>query len=340
MLNSIAIKNFRNLEDLQIESVEKINLITGKNNTGKTAFLEAVALYESKGDIFFIDKLQQNRGVVKQPMRPEFYFSLFTNQEVEQNKIRIGPLNSSLFGSKAFQDNSLLIEITDLQVVPINLSIKYKNLVAEQHLLYSDSNQHNYYNRKKKTYDLELVGSTNIVQKQLGELWDNITLTDKELYVIQALKIIEKNTEKIAFVGRNNGSLSRYPIIKIKNSKTTIPLKSMGDGINRILNIILALVNVENGTLLIDELENGLHYSSQKKLWEVIFFLSYKLNIQVFATTHSYDCIRSFEETVNENKNDITANLIRLDNKNGKIVQVGFDADDLKVATENNIEIR
>jgi AAA15 family ATPase/GTPase len=69
----------------------------------------------------------------------------------------------------------------------------------------------------------------------------------------------------------------------------------MGDGMNRILTIILALVNSDNGCLLIDEFENGLHYTVQENLWRIIFHLSKELNIQVFATTHSEDCIKGFQ---------------------------------------------
>lgn len=338
MLNSLAIKNFRNLEDLQIESLGQINLITGKNNTGKTAFLEAVAIYQSKGDISIINELQWNRGENRSARRPEFYFSLFTGHSVGNNFISIGTLNSSLFGAKAFGSNSIVIKFSDLHVVPVNLEIHYQNKVDKHPSFYDENNQYISGTRpKKKKFTLEFVSSPYLKERQNGILWDKIVLTEKESNVVEALKIIENTTERITFVSTYN---KRVPIIKVKNFKNTVSLKSMGDGINRILDIILALVNVENGTLLIDEFENGLHYTSQKKLWEVIFFLSHKLKIQVFATTHSYDCIRSFQETINENKTDITTNLIRLDNKNGKIVQVGFDGDELKIATENNIEIR
>ena len=83
-------------------------------------------------------------------------------------------------------------------------------------------------------------------------------------------------------------------MVRLDESNNPLPLRSMGDGINRILTIILAMVNCENGYLLIDEFENGLHYSVQEKLWEIIFYLAERLNIQVFATTHSNDAIEVF----------------------------------------------
>jgi AAA15 family ATPase/GTPase len=117
-------------------------------------------------------------------------------------------------------------------------------------------------------------------------------------------------------------------------------LKSMGDGINRILTIILALVNSDNGFLLIDEFENGLHYSVQEKLWEIIFSLSEKLNIQVFATTHSEDSILGFESILNDKETQLEGKLIRLELTNGFVRQVEFNADELKIASDGNIETR
>ena len=115
----------------------------------------------------------------------------------------------------------------------------------------------------------------------------------------------------------------------------------MGDGINRILTIILAMVNCENGYLLIDEFENGLHYSVQEKLWEIIFSLAEKLNIQVFATTHSSDTIRAFENIVNQNETvPLNGLLIKLENINDAIEATTFEPRELKVITDNLIEVR
>lgn len=113
----------------------------------------------------------------------------------------------------------------------------------------------------------------------------------------------------------------------------------MGDGINRILSIILAMVNCEGGVLLIDEFENGLHHTVQEQLWKVIFSLADQLDIQVFATTHSNDCIRVFEEVLNSSE-DYTGKLIRLEREGTMIKTVDIDADELEILTQHNIEIR
>jgi AAA15 family ATPase/GTPase len=71
-------------------------------------------------------------------------------------------------------------------------------------------------------------------------------------------------------------------------------------------------LDTKNNILLIDEIDLGLHHSIQKKLWEIIFKFSKELNVQVFATTHSHDCVETFAEVWNNDSNKNDGNYIRL----------------------------
>ncbi len=114
----------------------------------------------------------------------------------------------------------------------------------------------------------------------------------------------------------------------------------MGDGMNRILTIILALVNSQDGYLLIDEFENGLHYTVQEDLWKMIFNLANKLNVQVFATTHSDDCIHAFESVMNSEGNKSEGQYLRLDNIDGQIIPTLYSSEELDTAADHQIEVR
>ncbi|HLA44590.1 MAG TPA: AAA family ATPase, partial [Aggregatilineales bacterium] len=45
MYTSFRVQNFRCFADLQMNDLARINLIAGKNNTGKTSLLEAILLH-------------------------------------------------------------------------------------------------------------------------------------------------------------------------------------------------------------------------------------------------------------------------------------------------------
>ncbi len=118
-----------------------------------------------------------------------------------------------------------------------------------------------------------------------------------------------------------------------------LPLQNLGNGMWRNLGIALALLNAKDGILLIDEFENGLYYSVQPDLWRFIFRLARSLNAQVFATTHSWDCIEAFQRAASEGHQE-EGLLIRLESKKGEIGVTSYDEQELTIATREHIEVR
>ncbi len=98
-------------------------------------------------------------------------------------------------------------------------------------------------------------------------------------------------------------------------------------------------MNSKNGFLLIDEVENGLHYSIHRKFWRMVLQTAQANNVQVLATTHSADCIRGFAEATNENP-EISSAYYRMERDKKGLYVVGYPKDDLLVATLNRTETR
>ena len=113
----------------------------------------------------------------------------------------------------------------------------------------------------------------------------------------------------------------------------------MGDGVFRFLSLSCALVAAKDGFLLIDEFENGLHYTTQESLWKFLIQTARELNVQVFATTHSRDCIAAFGRATAADRNS-SGILFRLEEFNGEIVETHFDENSIATITENLIEVR
>ncbi len=359
---------------MELATLGQINLIIGKNNTGKSSVLEAIALLISHADPLVLSQILSERGEYiadtfvnnSTETNTKLLASLFSDREVsfqESKYITISANNAlgnvktvSLGFAKYISDSlndadgvvhtrrkkiqSTENEDTGLSDVQLGFEIKVLGnmflIPLEGERLLTRFPHRRSANESKMQY----ISTRNIDKDTNGKLFDNITLTDKEVYVIDALKIIEPQIERLAFV-EDASSRSRKAVVKLQGKSSIYPLKSMGDGINHILTIILAVVNCADGYVLIDEFENGLHYSVQNSLWNILFFLAEKLNIQIFATTHSEDCISGFENALNKDiKCTIQGKLIRLDYENEQLKEVIFDAEELKLANSLHIETR
>lgn len=178
---------------------------------------------------------------------------------------------------------------------------------------------------------------------RIGHLWDKIALTDREDVVLAALRIVVPDVERISIV--NNAyaeageKIERIPIVKLKGARDPVPLRSLGEGLYRLFALALSLVDAAGGFFLVDEIESGLHYSVQVDLWRIIFAVARQLDIQVFATTHSFDCIEAFQVAAQEDEAS-EGMLIRLERKNGEIIPTLFDERRLGIVTREHIEVR
>ena len=184
-----------------------------------------------------------------------------------------------------------------------------------------------------------LIPSSGLSGQRLIELWDRIALTKLEVDVLAALKLIAPGLVNLNFVSTALSGGDRIPIVRIAEYDEPLPLYSLGDGMLRALGISLALVSAKDGILLIDEFENGLYYTVQPDIWKLIFRVARHLNVQVFATTHSWDCIEAFQKAAQEDTQN-EGMLIRLEVKKGRIVPTLYDQRQLEIATREQIEVR
>lgn len=183
------------------------------------------------------------------------------------------------------------------------------------------------------------VGANGLNRSQAGSLWDKISLRKLEADVLASLRIIAPGVEGQSFVGDPGTREGRIPIVRISGIDEPLPLRSLGNGMQRVLGIALALANASDGILLVDEIENGIHYSVQPELWQLVFQLAARLNVQIFATTHSWDCIEAFQKAAQENKQE-EGMLIRLDFKKSGVNATLFDNEELGIITRQQIEVR
>ncbi len=307
MIDHLHIKNFMCFKELEIPTLKRVNLIAGKNNSGKTTLLDAVRILKSYGDNAVInDVLSSRKSFID--TRKDSYRLLFHRKSTHS------------------------IEIDDIEIHESGDNYYVKTLFTHE-LVNGDKLN------PDKVYSISIDDlihiSLNTSYEVANHLWENIVLTPKEDDVYEILRdSIQPDLIRLD-VGRE------IVRVRLEDTEKPVPLGTLGDGVYRILLIALSLANAQNSILLIDELELGLHYSALEKLWNMIFKYAQKWDIQVFATTHSQDVLRTFHYVADNEKYINDAQYIRLQiNRKGENEAIIFDGERLRESLELQLEIR
>ena len=359
MLDSLHIKNFRCFEDLTIPSLGRVNLIVGKNNSGKSTLLEAVYLYIKAGKAEAVQELLDKRGdstinasidynaiFYRDTPPSSFEERLEISDEKQRNHLIITDRGDDSQRKVHQLTNSLLDFDFASGLIPI-YDPTYTNDQVFSELEISNIRNGN---RIKGVIKSNIFYSPAYIENEskLADMWDQIFLNDDDSIIKNSLQIIEKNIVNLSFIPSKNISSKtnnekRIAIVKIKEQKKAIPIKRLGDGASRLLQIFLYAMQAKNGIILIDEIENGLHYSIQEEVWEKLFKLAKELDIQVFATTHSQDTIKAFSKVALQSEEE--GRLISLGRNEreidkGKITALTYNEDDIKLIAETGMEVR
>ena len=345
VIDNLTIQNFRLFESLEVKGIKRVNLIVGRNNAGKSALLEAFQLYFSAFSPFVIYQILTERqellvqkmdGFEPSPLRHLFFNHKMPMPIKDKENLLISSSNVKLTVGVNLFDSYLLIQYNKLddntlinEEWPINNFNEFINSMESIVLIKK---------RPKYTQNIRKLSTKGLTDDRASSLWDSISLTSAQDDVIKAFHIIEPKITGLSFVAADNESNDRLPIIKLSDMPEPIPLKSLGDGMTRLFHIILSLVTAKDGVLLIDEFENGLHWSTQTKAWELIFILAKQWNVQVFCTTHSKDCINGFEDVWTQNPEE--AAFFRLYRKENQSHIKAYDLEMLSDAIETETEVR
>jgi predicted ATP-dependent endonuclease of OLD family len=174
------------------------------------------------------------------------------------------------------------------------------------------------------------------------ELWNQILIEGREGDVIDAMQILDPQLTSIVFLGgdRSYGMESKNEVLLgFKGEQRRNPLSNYGEGMRRLLALALTLANAKGGVLLIDEIDTGLHYSVLEDVWRLIVETAKRLDIQVFATTHSFDCLRSLASLC-ARRPDLAKEISVQKIERELDEAVALDAEQIQIAVEQEIEVR
>jgi hypothetical protein len=368
MLKSIKITGYRGFSEFEMSNLGRVNLLVGKNNSGKTTALEGLYLLASRGTPYSVWNVLWRRGERMADRNPENYpqtavCHLFHGHTspvgskfsfIAQNETPTRQLTFSIGG---IADDQQKKEITRGGIpVPVRVGLHIKGTpspvvdviplsrtggMSSETLDTGRRRPHNAL--VDDDMPTRFITTESVSIDDLIAVWDRIALTPYEERVHRAIRLLEPNIERIAplaarttyYQGPDRGGF----IVKMKDIENPIPIGSMGDGMWRIMTMAISLAQCTNGVLLIDEIDTGLHYSVMTDMWKLIYGAALELNVQVFASTHSNDCLRSLAEFCFEDSDaakDVTLQRI----EQGKKKSVPYSAKEIEISAEKQIEVR
>jgi len=329
MYTSLEIKGFRCFKHLKIDKLARINLIGGKNNTGKTALLEAIYIAARAGirpDTLFHD-LCAVRGLTPDTASRLGHGALFTGFDldasatIEVTGLGDEPVVVKLEGN-GFQE-TVALSVNDVQTGVVHF--REGALGGSRH-------------QAGKHVPCRILASRDrLPDRELAGLFGELQINRQTARIAEALKRLEPDVAKVETVILRGG----VPLfhVDLGDDRPLAPLPLVGEGMNRVASILLAATNVRDGLLLIDEIENGLHYSVMPDVWRTVAETAADLNVQVFATTHSHECIEAAAAAVEE---VAPGGFLyhRLDRVDGEVVCRRYRPEVLEAAFQTELEVR
>jgi len=361
MYKNLDIENFRGIKHLNIEDLGRINVFLGKNNSSKTTLLEALFLLLGASNPEAILKIHGFRDLFFNHANDLSF--IFHNLDFN-NTIK---LKASSEDRKDFREVSILpssdLSGTNTKRVEVNSkNLSYGSTREEEEInelavnatikkrgsKQNKTRSHLSFNTADNSFNFTLprdysdpvrgifLTSKAPLSSNLEKELEHLIVNKQHDDLISMLQVIDPRITGISF-GTNQMIYMDVGIEQL------IPLNLSGDGTRRYLSLMLALYNSRDGIALIDELENGLHFSTLVPLWDNLIRLSKELNVQLFITTHNIEILRSLKSALEKEKNKNFQQQVRaypLKDIKGEHKSYKYDFESFEHAIDCEIELR
>lgn len=277
LITDITIEKYKCFDSFNADGFKNVNLIAGLNNVGKTALIEACYLVVSANKLnnflFSLTMIGRNRDKLNMYLSD----NIDIIEILQSNKVvSIKSVNDIKYEFKEYNASPIL---------EININDNINKIDFNSKIIFEKNNS---------VVFLDNYGFSN---EELKEVYKTVQFKDKDIEVNEFLKNFSFKNPKFKIIDGK-------PYLKTDDSDEYTQISNYGDGVKHYISIICSLYACEYGYLFIDEIENGIHYTLYDKLWKIIFQLADEQNVQVFVTTHSKECIESFNR-ISNNENTV-----------------------------------
>jgi len=309
-IKNIEIKDFKCFKDFIAKGFGRVNLIGGKNNVGKTAFMEACYLSQSEDTPSLYRKLLEistHRNIINNLLENISREKALENLIKENINLSIFIKNITLRPILQINNEGESIHVDDYEIpcglVEIKKNNKQGTIDIYTKLFLCDwyenesPSPHSYsysklidilnlnLNKTNYQFSINFISPYSNSDQELENIIGDSKLTDNKYEMLNKYLLEVFNVSSIDII-------KNKPMLKSNGEYRE--LSHFGQGIKTFINIISSILLLQDDFIFIDEIENGIHYTNLDKLWEIILTISKEQNVQVFATTHSKECIESY----------------------------------------------
>ena len=376
-IKTLSVQNFRSFGRFELKNLGRVNLLVGTNNCGKTTVLEAANILMANGDLTVIWSTLLRRGediygerdpVNASTGRQVDIRRLFRGHEIEVGKYFQLSADTDFGGvamvakideyrpaqQQLFDAEPQAVESSEDFLPPLSLSLHWphgpgKELnipISRRGGISSDAIRRNAGRfAVDEGFPMRFLTASSLTAEVISMLFEDIVLTPEEDLVTEAMRIIEPSIERIASSGsertRSNLRVSTRGgiLVRLKGNKDRVPIGSMGDSIWRMLGLALSVVQSGNGILLVDEIDTGLHHTVMEDMWRFLYGCAKRYNVQIIATTHSWDCYHSLAVICRDyisDGSDVTISRIERDREEA----VSYTEQEIVAVADRDIEVR
>jgi AAA15 family ATPase/GTPase len=346
-ISYFKVENFKRFESFEMENIGQFNLIVGDNNVGKTTILEALLYNEdvNKYTRHLFSALSA-RGMIPNSIKGIFKFYNYDNNIDNEIIYHYRSI-------KATKNDTLKYKIIDKS------SLNPEQSLSIQNKLITNPGQN-------ELIIWAINGKVNIDfpnpndgEKYLPYVWINLGYSE-DLSEFYSKYIGESNTNKLVLINdlkvfipqiwdleisstiieKNN-----FIIVKQEGYDKPIPITLFGEGAIKLIRILLEIYICTNGRLMIDEIDTGIYHGRFKKFWKTILLAAYRNKVQLFATTHSKECLKFIKEVLEEDEElksfQKDMRCFRLvEHKDKSVKSYSYDFEQFQFAIDHENEIR
>lgn len=351
MLTSIHIQGFKGFKDTLIAPMRKVNLILGGQNVGKTSLLEAVYLgassienYQQLPMLFRVSEGKDSQRYLQSVLgKWQWFVDLSDNQD----KVLRTTNNSKLDNSNFFYLKSPALEMLNIFKSETEIKIDIKRLIKGlgiglSSMMMTQADRENLIvperAAEKVLFTNPLAVSVHLPnQLAVAKLFDKTIMVRKKKILLDMLRRIEPRLEDMHSLSPD-GEQRIY--VELEGDGEALPLPQLGHGFSRLVYLYCSLLVTDAKLALIDEVENGIHYSSLPILFQGIQNIAANNDVQTLMTTHSWDCIKAAYKIFADADNLKDFQLIRLERDGDNIRAVVINDEMLDTVMEAGYEVR